>query len=350
VCAEQDNKIVWTFSRKAKMSLYQFYSAAGELLQEEEAEKGALPTFVDEVLSMGNVMGINLHIADQKDPLFILHPSISPSERAEMLNLGEDFRKLQLMMQINADEIREDKRELKTIKEQVNEANDALHYLSPLDTVEEACCASELQVVDDVASYAFLTEQLTNVFVWENHQSALSLMQKALERSESDIESEHADLVGTLILGEQLASNEGAISMVSQLLINSETLTACDEHQDVFNLLQLNACEQDHAELMEKVRLTLSNTLMINTVANDFDFNHHSSLLNELESGEIEINELNAKLDKLLELQSKFAVCGQCGQPINKHDEHHIDDEHFQNVTSIKKPVLATQSRTAVLF
>lgn len=312
---EEDFKLSWYFSRKSKMSLYQLHDKDGQLIQEEEAERGVIPAFVNETLSMENVLGINLHIADQKDPLFILHPSISPSERAEMLNLGEDFRTLQIMLQMHAEELRENRREVKRISEQINHYNDALHYLSPLDSLNSAANSlSELNPID-THEYRTLANALNDKAIHDNHEIALCALSRVADLP--DTEPENTDLLTQLV---ELANNgdynttlENAHALLNAVL----QMELHDEHADVLSTLEQTSTNEAHNQITAKVKQTLDCTLLIALKSVDFDLTDYVNTLNFLDGANVTIEELTRQLNELEAEKAKIVICDACGQAIS---------------------------------
>lgn len=318
--------IKWSFKRKAKTSLYQFI-VDGTIMHEEDAKKGELPTFLNDVMAMPLVNGINIHIADQRDPLFILHPSHSPADRAEMLNLGDSFKQLQIMMQLHDEQLRENRRALKATKEQVDELNDKLFYLSSLDSINDLQNElSECEIVD-VTQYDSTIRTIESASIADQYENVIAMMNELL--IDYDSEDTHNALIQALETEALLDSD--TLLKLNELLTNLDAIELYDEHNDLLSQLQA-ASIGDQSALIERVSLCLNNLTFINTRdLPDFDMNSFSRNLEQQYNQEREIAQLEAELAKLLELQTKIQVCPTCGQKVGQHhDSHDVDFNDFE--------------------
>ena len=308
--------IKWSFKRKAKTSLYQFI-VDGEILHEQDAKRGEIPTFLNDILAMPLVNNINIHVADQRDPLFILHPSHSPAQRAEMLNLGDSFKQLQIMMQLHDEQLRENRKMLKHNKEQIDSLNDKLFYLSRVDDVADLSQRINECVVTSDAEHLETIQLLESASTLDTYQSTIDKMTQLL--SDWPIEDTHDDLIERLSTGSFV--NERVLSDLERLMSNLDSLELHDEHSSL--LAQIEQSQINFSDAVERVALCLHNLTFINTrELPDFDVSKFSQLHDSIHQQDTEIACLEKELTVLLEMKAKYQVCPTCGRAVDNHDEH----------------------------
>lgn len=313
--------VKWSFKLGSKTSLYQFI-VNDEIIHERDAKRGELPEFVNEVLSMQHINGLNVHIADQRDPLFILHPSHSPAERAEMLSMGDSFKQLQIMMQLHDERLRENRKSLKDIKEHIDDVNDKLFYLSSIDLVDELNTDAAAAQVIEPEQYSSLISTLEHQNVVKTHATALKLMEALCVETEED--KSHDDLLA--VLESEATINASVIQTLNTLVANVDLIQTYDDHGALLQTLE-KAELSDQSNVIERVSECLYNISFINTrPVPDFDAEGLSKKLDQQIEHEKEIDALKRELETLLELSKKYTVCPTCGQNVGyDHDGHDFD-------------------------
>lgn len=83
------------FPQKVKFSLYK----NGALIA-SEYNSDAVPEMINKELNISTVEDIDVHIGNQKEPVFLLGDSIKPQEKAKILSLGKESILIQRMMEL----------------------------------------------------------------------------------------------------------------------------------------------------------------------------------------------------------------------------------------------------------
>lgn len=132
---ENEMSISWSLSRKSKYGFYRFMQA-GECIEESELPHQQTSPFVSSLLAMEKG-DVDIHIAHQSDPLFLLNPSISGMRRAALLNLGEEQQITSTMVIKHGERIKETKAQLKAHQRTIEQSNTVLGILHGLDTLHD---------------------------------------------------------------------------------------------------------------------------------------------------------------------------------------------------------------------
>lgn len=115
---EEGYKILWAYNCKSSVkSSYTLFGPDGNIEETVTASKGEVPEFVKHFIAIMPKDGKILNITNQTDPLHLLHPNISSSKRAELINLGCASQKVNKMISMHKELLAECKRELKRHKE-----------------------------------------------------------------------------------------------------------------------------------------------------------------------------------------------------------------------------------------
>ena len=149
---EDDMELLWSIAKdkkgnKVTTPQYTLFNGAGKIMKTETATAGSLPKWVDNILAMGSKGKLDSHIGHQKDPLFILNPAISPAQRAEMVDLGNEFHIVQKMFSIHNENVKAARREIKASNAEIALLNKRLEQLSSLANVNESL--ESLTIVND---------------------------------------------------------------------------------------------------------------------------------------------------------------------------------------------------------
>jgi hypothetical protein len=83
------------FPQKVKFSLYQNGTPVGP----GEYNSSETPAFISKELNILTTEDIDVHIGNQKDPVFLLSNQVKPQERAKILSLGKESLIIQKMME-----------------------------------------------------------------------------------------------------------------------------------------------------------------------------------------------------------------------------------------------------------
>lgn len=134
---ENNFELHYAISRKRGMKpVYTLFDDTKKMIYSDSCMDD-VPAWVHEYLAMPDDSAINLHIAHQKDPLFVLNPAISPKKRAELIELGSEFEAVQTAIERQHKKVKEAKQLIKLNDTKLDEINHELELLRPLNFIQD---------------------------------------------------------------------------------------------------------------------------------------------------------------------------------------------------------------------
>ena len=107
----------------------------GEVISEENGK--TLPDFIDEALGIRPVDGVNIQLAHQKEPPFMIGAHITSAKRAELLSLGRESDYIQQMITAYRESVKEDSKTVKDGEKEIKSVRANIDLLSGLDEAKE---------------------------------------------------------------------------------------------------------------------------------------------------------------------------------------------------------------------
>jgi hypothetical protein len=100
----EERKILWqrfrvTNSENHQKVKFGLYKPDQQPNPKEEYSAHDVPDFIARELNISTVEDIDVHIGNQKQPIFLLGPDVKPQEKAKILSLGKDSLHIQKMME-----------------------------------------------------------------------------------------------------------------------------------------------------------------------------------------------------------------------------------------------------------
>ena len=283
---ENDVKITWSFSSKKSIKpVYTIYHQQQESIF--EVKPGEVPSDVSDYLNFGIVGDFDLHLADQKDPLFILNSNVKGSDRAQFLALSDDFDTVLKMIDEHKRQTNEARSEVRLINGHLDIVNEKIKVLKPLPVVESLSHNSnELPAVD--------TSDLSKVINYIGHGKKFS-----------------------------------DIDVQIRLLNDIDNASFTPKAPIVSNLLsQLRAKECDDVEVLRRLQLSMStcatNSPMIKRCIESLDIDQSSealSLMGKLLSNTVSESPVLSELSQVVSVLANqhLSICEKCGQEITRH-------------------------------
>ena len=283
---ENDVKISWSFSSKKSIKpVYTIYHQQQESIF--EVKPGEVPSDVSDYLNFGIVGDFDLHLADQKDPLFILNSNVKGSDRAQFLALSDDFDTVLKMIDEHKRQTNEARSEVRLINGHLDIVNEKIKVLKPLPVVESLSHnANELPAVD--------TSDLSKVINYIGHGKKFS-----------------------------------DIDVQIRLLNDIDTASFTPKAPIVSNLLsQLRAKECDDVEVLRRLQFSMStcatNSAMIKRCIESLDIDQSSealSLMGKLLSNTVSESPVLSELSQVVSVLANqhLSICEKCGQEITRH-------------------------------
>lgn len=118
-----------------KKTTYQMIMPDGETISEDNGRD--VPDFIADALAIRSIDGINIQLAHQKAPVFMIGPDITSSKRAELLSLGRESDYIQRMINIYNKEVKEDSLVLKNGQKELEEIRVKIESLEPVFNLEK---------------------------------------------------------------------------------------------------------------------------------------------------------------------------------------------------------------------
>lgn len=301
------------------------------------------PIFIQRELNISTIEDIDLHIGNQKQPVFLLSSDVKPQERAKILSLGKESLMIQKMMEnlktktkqykavikegedrfqfieqminvlsisnelvFNAEEVKSELFLLQKENEQIEELESMIHKVSLSKK------AADLPKVDD---YIIEFPQLYNISDLELIINDLEFNEKLSSIINIDYEFQIPELYNVDTLEEiinQLEFNE-KIASISEIDISSPNV-------DLIDISELENCIHE-LEKLEKLQ-------SINTVdILPIEFESINSL--SIEYLEDMISKLEEHQEEILDLENKQNNVKNWEIKINKEIEDFLENNHF---------------------
>ncbi|WP_218309868.1 AAA family ATPase [Alteromonas antoniana] len=200
---EDDVVIGWGFSTKKNVKSVYSLRIAGES-KEFEVKPGEVPEAISETLGIASPDKFDLHFAEQRDSLFLLNPAIKGHERANFLQLSDDFEVVTKMMAEHQKKLTDCRARVRYLGEELAETTEQLSILQPiaqLHSLEECISTTDIsnfssdleKTVNWLSSKSKLQSVADTVFSLRSLDSAVSEVQnvsvkgyRALRVLESD--------------------------------------------------------------------------------------------------------------------------------------------------------------------
>lgn len=155
------------FSRKLRrnpVNLWSMRTADGSILEEDNVrfETGgrSVPDWVSAKTGIATVDGLEIHIANQKQPVFLL--SDPPARRASVLSIGQESSHLREMITIQRERAMKDQATIRDGEREIAELSGRIAALEDVEAIESAAddCA---RLLDEAAAAARTAERIDDV-------------------------------------------------------------------------------------------------------------------------------------------------------------------------------------------
>lgn len=159
-----------------KKTTYQMIMPDGETISEDNGRD--VPDFISDALAIKTIDGINIQLAHQKTPVFMIGPDITSSKRAELLSLGRESDYIQKMINLYNEDTKEDALIIKNGQKELDEIRISIETLEPIIDIEK----SNNEMINNFESISILKskeESLISILeTIESNQEALLNLDK----------------------------------------------------------------------------------------------------------------------------------------------------------------------------
>lgn len=340
--------------QKVKYSLF-----VDKNLIASEFNSSDVPKFISKEINILTTEDLDIHVGNQKQPVFLLSSDVKPQERAKILSLGKESLIIQKMMENIKVKTRQNKQIVKEGEERYDTLNKQLQVLSNIDEIVIA--AEDLK-----STYFGLSKQQDSI---EDLTNAVKEFSAIKFLSEMVLCTTHVDepilkecdylnqIIKDLYIQESVAEIEEIFYQIPDVEFHPTVeLDKMIKRLDLVNKgasiktidVELEDPQiKDVAELSEIVNKLVNAEKMINIEPIEYNISQQASLndIDELRSiiqnltenekllADYEVKKENLKhweekINKEVEsfLEKNKGICPTCHQEINK--EHLIGESH----------------------
>lgn len=125
--------VQWSYRRRgSKKTQYKITDEENNILEVSDSGN-EVPDFLNAYLAMGEINGLNLHVASQDSPNFLIDRSVSTHFRADALSLDKESQQIQRMLKLHSEKCKEAKREINDSQRSLVKVKNALLLLEGVD-------------------------------------------------------------------------------------------------------------------------------------------------------------------------------------------------------------------------
>lgn len=337
------------FPQKVKYSLYK-----NNVLMESAYDSEEVPQFVSKELNISTVEDIDVHIGNQKEPVFLLGSSVKPQEKAKILSLGKESILIQKMMELlkaktktnNAiiregeakydiinrklvilDGLEEVIQKIEAIRDEMSSQVESVRMKETLQSdIADLISIKEVKSLDVLETDIPLLERKNieelakdiNEIALFKKISLLEKMAKTIEIPEyKDTKALEQDIKSIMSLGKlRLLKKCDELSNVDvQMNPADELFKEIDQLMEFKKMLEIPKIEVSE--------LTIQDRKDVQTLRNDIEqLSEIKREIQKLKDAAIKGKELEEKIKKDMEdfLKENGGVCKECNQPLSfKH-------------------------------
>lgn len=284
------------------------------------------PLFIKNELKISTVEEIDIHIGNQKQPVFLLSSDVKPQERAKILSLGKESLTIQKIMETIKSKTKSYKSTIKDGESRYGVVENLLNVLSTIPELVEN--AEKLKT-----SFFILSSQSDKIKDISNLIHNLDLATKAASIPKINFDIKIPSLkdlteLNKLIIDFNFEKNISNINKINYTQNNSFNIKNTEE---LSNLIV-------NLELLEKLSsITLIDIPKFKFSLDDNNINSLSEIINSLENNMIELNNLNTNKKNVLSWRLKIDTqinefletnkfCPTCNQTLSIN--HFNGDNH----------------------
>lgn len=251
---------------------YTLYDNSQEL--QSQYISNDVPLFISEILNISTVEDIDIHIGNQKQPVFLLSSDVKPQERAKILSLGKDSLIIQKMMEYLKTTTKKHKQTEKEGEERFNIIERQITALNNIDTL-----------VND------LEEAKTEAFYLTKQAEQISELDRAIQLLSPARAMANIELITDFIISEPIIHDtESLQNLTDNLIFNTQvsqlgtiTYDVTDIELHNFEQLSLLVKELSYVSQIAKISMIDSNldNLILEDIKNTKEIEKAIILLNK---------------------------------------------------------------------
>ncbi len=340
--------------QKVKYSLF-----VDKVLIAAEFNSSEVPGFVSKELKILTTEDIDVHVGNQKQPVFMIGSDVKPQQRAKILSLGKESLLIQKMMETIKNKTRHNKQIVKEGEERFDVIQKQLNELSNVDELvkkAEEIKSEYITINENIDIIQSLAETLTNI------SAIVSLAELGvcdIDFNEPVIKD--CEQLATIVEGLKVNENIGAVGILEHKITEPE-LNQTSELEKIVNWMIVaekgSAIEKINGNLVEPAlrnldelyfiidRLTatmkadeiepidysvyrdvnLKDVTELKTIIDNLESSEHILADYEGKKNNLKLHEkmIIKEIEDFLELNK--GICPTCHQQVSK--EHFVGETH----------------------
>lgn len=350
----QKRQILWQRFRvttqenpqKVKYSLF----VNGQLIS-SEFNSNEVPKFISKELNIVTTEDIDIHIGNQKQPVFLLSSDVKPQERAKILSLGKESLIIQKMMENIKVKTRQNKQIIKDGEERFDIVNKQLQVLANIESLVE-------KAEDNKTLYFALEKQAQSIESLNSLVSKIEAEEDIIKVGQVQIDLPVVNLKDCSYLELMLSNLEKQYDLMNvqeidvdlPVVVLNETvdleraikhLYVCEQGANIESIeIEMPEVQLHKIDELQQLIANLEQSEKITTISQVEhleleqvqlkDVAELSSLIEQLEMQETELNDLNSKKQNLnnwetiinneieVFLKENGNMCPTCHQVVDK--------------------------------
>lgn len=257
---EDEMAIAWTYRRKgAKKTTYEMIMPDGETISEDNGRN--LPEFIDEVLAIRQVDGMDIQLTSQKEPVFMLGNTVPGTKRAKLLSLGRESDYVQRMIMLYGDNLKDDRATVKNGEKRLTSIRERIEMMQGLDDMRQQID----KVEEEMENYYELANRRENLDELVSEMGALDREIKILKGvdklklpKEPVLKNEET-LKGIVQIGREMSGLIERLSHLQALPELPQVPEISGDHDQFFRdfgeaMRQFNASDKDYQQAQEEAQ------------------------------------------------------------------------------------------------
>ena len=139
---QDGSRVEWSYFKKGKVRQRYEWIVGSEVQWSIEGGKSA-PDALSDVLFMDPIHDFDIHVVDQKMPVFMISDQVSGAQRAKLLSLDADQQRAQKMIALHTARCRDAKRDIGSISAQINRIERQIGAMGNVDALVRSLEAQE---------------------------------------------------------------------------------------------------------------------------------------------------------------------------------------------------------------
>jgi len=339
---EDNNLLSWEYHRKGKRKTqYKVIADTGEEL-ESSYEGGKPPVWLNDYLFMDNINNLDVHVVDQKYPVYLIGDNISSFQRAEMLSLGSDNENVKFMIKKHNENIKEHQSIIRSGKRRLSYIEKDLKVIRNIEIVNEYIEKADSispKIIDKVEYLKECSKTINNLKVYETKINAY----KEVQGISDDLKS--PDIVNVKIVPEireianRISSYERSIGLLSKIAGNrSGTI------QDIHDITMIRETVHKIQALKDKI----SSLSKVKTIENIPEVNEIFDI-RKIRELSVRMSDIQNKINLMMTTPKTIAGVGKIEDVVAIKETAKSLDQRLRSIEVLREKIKAAKEEAKKL-